>query len=93
MGTSTGIARKTITCVTFANLPDNLVNVRVGEEMYQRRGGMRYFKSEAKLQKYMFSHDIISFPKYCYNVAIRLAVQVLMPNNIRGWVFKTFARK
>lgn len=79
--------------MTFANLPDNLVNVRVGEEMYQRRGGMRYFKSEAKLQKYMLSHGIISFPKYCYNVAIRLAVQVLMPNNVRGWVFKTFARK
>lgn len=79
--------------MTFANLPDNLVNVRVGEEMYQRRGGMRYFKSEAKLQKYMLSHGIISFPKYCYNVAIRLAVQVLMPNSVRGWVFKTFARK
>lgn len=79
--------------MTFANLPDNLVNVRVGEEMYQRRGGMRYFKSEAKLQKYMLSHGIISFPKYCYNVAIRFAVQVLMPNSIRGWVFKTFARK
>ena len=77
----------------FANLPDNLVNVRVGEEMYQRRGGMRYFKSEAKLQRYMLSHGIISFPKYCYNVAIRLAVQVLMPNSVRGWVFKTFARK
>ena len=77
----------------FANLPDNLVNVRVGEEMYQRRGGMRYFKSEANLQKYMLSHGIISFPKCCYNVAIRLAVQVLMPNSVRGWVFKTFARK
>ena len=77
----------------FANLPDNLVNVRVGEEMYQRRGGMRYFKSEAKLQRYLLSHGIISFPKYCYNVAIRLAVQVLMPNSVRGWVFKTFARK
>ena len=79
--------------MTFANLPDNLVNVRVGEEMYQRRGGMRYFKSEVKLQKYMLSHGIISFSRYCYNVAIRLAVQVLMPNSIRGWVFKTFARK
>ena len=79
--------------MTLANLPDNLVNVRVGKEMYQRRGGLRYFKSEAKLQKYMFSHGIISFPKYCYNVALRFAVQVLMPNSVRGWVFKTFARK
>ena len=43
----------------FANLPDNLVNVRVGEEMYQRRGGWKYFKSEAKLQYYMYSKGII----------------------------------
>ena len=77
----------------FHNHQDSLVNVRVGKEMYQRRGGMRYFKSEAKLQKYMFSHGIISFPKYCYNVAIRFAVQVTMPNWLRGWVFQTFARK
>lgn len=79
--------------MVFANIPDCLVNVRVGEEMYQRRGGMRYFKSEARLQKYMYKHSIISLPRYCYNVAIRLAVQVLMPNSVRGWVFKTFARK
>lgn len=43
----------------FANLPNNLVNVRVGEDMYQRRGGMKYFKSEAKLQYYMYSKGII----------------------------------
>lgn len=45
--------------MNFANLPDNLVNVRVGEEMYQRRGGLKYFKSEAKLQNYMYSKGII----------------------------------
>ena len=32
----------------FANLPEVLVNVRVGKEMYQRRGGWKYFLSEAK---------------------------------------------
>ena len=55
--------------MSFANLPDVLVNVRVGEEMYQRRGGMKYFKSEAKLQGYMMKHGIISLPRYVYNVA------------------------
>ena len=43
----------------FANLPDTLVNVRVGRDMYARRGGMKYFKSEAKLQKYMYNHRLI----------------------------------
>ena len=77
----------------FANLPDNLVNVRVGEEMYQRRGGMRYFKSEARLQKYMYKHGIISLPRYLYNVTGRFAVQVAMPNKVRGFVFQKMFRK
>lgn len=77
----------------FANLPDTLVNVRVGEAMYQRRGGWRYFKSEASLQRYMWKHGVIGLGRCIYNVAIRFAVQVAMPNSVRGWVFRTFARK
>ncbi len=77
----------------FANLPDVLVNVRVGNEMYARRGGGRYFKSEAKLQRHMWRHHIISFPRLCYNITVRFAVQVAMPNWLRGFVFKTFFRK
>ena len=76
----------------FYNIQENLVNVRVGKEMYQRRGGYKYFKSEQRLQKYMFQHKLISFPRYVYNVLIRFAVQVLMPNSVRGWVFRKFAR-
>lgn len=79
--------------MNFANLNEILVNVRVGEEMYQRRGGWQYFKSEAKLQNFMFEKKIILMSRYIYNVAIRFIVQVLMPNKIRGWIFKTFARK
>ena len=77
----------------FANLPDTLVNVRVGKAMYQRRGGWKYFKSEAKLQHYMWKHGVIGMGRYLYNVAIRFVVQVAMPNSVRGWVFRTFARK
>lgn len=76
----------------FYNIQDNLVNVRVGEEMYQRRGGNKYFRSEARLQRYMYDHSIISWPRYAYNVIIRWIVQVAMPNRVRGWVFQTFAR-
>lgn len=77
----------------FANLSDDLVNVRVGKEMYQRRGGMRYFKSEARLQKYMMEEGIISVPRYFYNITLRFTLQVLLPNKVRGWVFQTLARK
>lgn len=77
----------------FANLPDYLVNVRVGKEMYQRRGGMKYFKSEAKLQKYMLDNKVIGIGTYAVNVCKRLIVQVLLPNKLRSWVFQKFARK
>jgi len=77
----------------FANITENLVNVRVGKEMYQRRGGWKYFRSEARLQGWMRKHKVIGFGTYVVNVSKRLIVQVLLPNRLRGWVFKRFARK
>ncbi len=77
----------------FANVSDNLVNVRVGRDMYQRRGGYRYFKSEVKLQKYMLQNKVIGFGTYILNVTKRLIVQVLLPNKIRGFIFQKFARE
>lgn len=77
----------------LANLPDVLVNMRSGRGQYARRGGIKYFKSEEGIQRYMLAHKMISLPRYCYNVSIRLIIQVLMPNWLRGWVLRTFARK
>lgn len=79
--------------MTFANLPQTLVDVRVGSEMYSRRGGWRYFRSEERLQRYMFRHHLISLPRYLYNVAGRFAVQVAMPNRLRGLIFQKLFRK
>lgn len=76
----------------FYNIQDVLVNVRVGEDMYKRRGGIRYFRSEAKLQKYMLKEKIINPIDYIMNVTKRFIVQVMLPNNIRGFVFKHLAR-
>lgn len=84
--------RMALADMKFANVNENLVNVRVGKELYARRGGWKYYKSEAKLQKYMFEHKIIGYPTYVLNKAKRFVVQVLLPNSVRGWVFKKFAR-
>lgn len=85
--------RMALAGMVFANVDDVLVNVKVGEEMYSRRGGWKYFKSEARLQKWMLDKKVIGFGTYLTNVVKRLIVQVLLPNSIRGWVFKKFARK
>ena len=78
---------------TFANLPDVLVNVRSGLDQYARRGGMKYFKSEAGIQRLMLDNKIISWPRYAYNVFGRWCIQVAMPNWLRGFVFRTLFRK
>jgi len=77
----------------FQNLPDNLVYVRVGSEVYKRRGGLKYFNSEAKLQKYMWEKGIINLPRYLTNVFIRFIVQVILTNKFRGWIFQKLFRK
>ena len=76
----------------FANLPETLVHTRVGVDMYQRRGGNKYFKSEIGIQKLMLEKKMIGRGTYIMNCGKRLIVEKLMPNIIRGWVFQKFAR-
>lgn len=76
----------------FGNLGENLVNVRVGAALYRRRGGLRYFSSEARLQRFMLRKRIITFPRYFVNVTERFILQVLMPNRLRSFIFRRFAR-
>lgn len=76
----------------FANTGTTLVNVRTGADMYARRGGKRYFQSEKYLQKYMLEHKMIGYSTYISNVTKRLIVQRCLPNRLRGWVFRKFAR-
>ena len=85
--------RMLLTECKFANLPQVLVNVRVGKDMYARRGGWKYFKSEAGIQRYMFDKGVISFPRYGYNVLGRFVLQVVMPNSLRAFLFQKLFRK
>ncbi len=84
--------RMALAGMRFANINETLVNVRVGKDMYNRRGGIKYFQSEARLQRYMLDNKVISYTTYLRNISKRLIVQVLMPNQLRGWVFRKFAR-
>lgn len=77
----------------FGNLEDALVRVRVGQEMYRRRGGILYFKSEYGIQKYLLENRVISIQRFGINVLQRFIIQILLPNNLRGIILKKFARK
>ena len=79
-------------CV-FANIPDVSVNVRSGADQYARRGGKKYFDSEIGIKKLMLQNGMISKKDYFVNYVERFIIQRMMPNSVRGWVFRTFARK
>ncbi len=77
----------------FANVPEVLVNVRSGTDQYARRGGRKYYESEKGIKKLQYDKKMISRAEYHFFVAQRYIIQVLMPNWLRGWVFRTLARK
>ncbi len=77
----------------MANLPDILVNVRVGEQMYARRGGWKYFKSDSGMLVWKLQNHLTNYPRFLYNYIVRFTIQVIMPNGLRAWVFKNFLRK
>ena len=79
-------------CV-FANLPDVLVNMRSGIEQYGRRGGRKYFDSEIGIKKLMLEKGMITRKEYIINYVERFIIQLMLPSSVRGWVFRTFARK
>jgi glycosyltransferase involved in cell wall biosynthesis len=84
--------RMALAGMKFHNLPETLVRVRVGADMYARRGGKKYFQSEYGLQKLMLDKKMIGVSTFICNVGKRVVVQMLLPNKARGWVLKKFAR-
>lgn len=76
----------------FANISDVAVNVRSGEDQYARRGGKKYFDSEIGIKKLMLEKGMINRKEYVVNYVERFIIQLMLPNKIRGWVFRTFAR-
>lgn len=79
--------------VTFLNLPQILVDVRINEKFYNRRGGVDYFLSELRLQKIMYKEGIISIGRFLFNASVRFVLQVLLTDRIRGVIFKILFRK
>ncbi len=77
----------------FANIDDCLVNMRVDEKSYERRGGKKYFDSEVGIQKLLLNNKMVTPVQFIINVCKRFLVQICLPNSLRAWAFHNFARK
>ena len=69
------------------NIDDYLVYVRIGHDMYERRGGLSYYRKYKQGRKKVYETGFISRSDYYITLAIQFVVAVI-PNSIRGFVFK-----
>ena len=77
---------------TFMNIDDNLVYARIGKDMYERRGGYAYYKKYKTGRKKVRETGYIGWLDYHYTLWVQFAVAI-MPNRIRGFVFKKILHK
>lgn len=74
------------------NLQEPLLWMRAGSDMYKRRAGWKYAKSQKALFKYMKNSGFISGSQYIKSVAVRTASSIT-PNWLREFMFKRAMRK
>ena len=72
---------------TAMNIDDYLVYARIGEGMYERRGGWAYYKKYKQARKRIYDTGYISWWDYTVTLMVQLVV-ALLPNSLRGGVFK-----
>lgn len=73
-------------CVA-CNVDDYLVYARIGKDMFERRGGWSYYKKYRQGRKKVYQTGYISWWDYKYTLLIQFVV-ALLPNKLRGFVFK-----
>jgi glycosyltransferase involved in cell wall biosynthesis len=76
----------------ISNLPEPLLYMRIGNDLYQRRGGISYLRIEYAVQKDFYKLGFISFPRLFINLFIRGIIRVF-PNNLRKLFYKKVLRK
>lgn len=74
------------------NIQEPLVYVRTGVDMYKRRAGWRYAKTQIELFRFMWKQGFISAWQYAENCIIRSG-SALAPNWLRQYVYETFLRE
>ena len=75
----------------FRNIPEVLLKVRAGPDMYERRGGLKYAREELRTQLQLYQCNITSLPLLVLNSVTRVGLR-LVPNRLRGVVYRTLAR-
>ena len=74
------------------NIQEPLLHMRAGSDMYLRRAGWKYAKTQARLFKFMKSQGFIDEGQYIMSCVIR-SESALAPNWLRKLMFEKVLRK
>lgn len=74
------------------NIQEPLLHMRAGSDMYLRRAGWKYAKTQAKLFKFMKQQGFIGEGQYIKSCVIRSG-SALAPNWLRKFMFERVLRK
>ena len=69
------------------NINDSLVYVRIGKDMFERRGGLSYYKKYKQGRKLVYKTGFINWWEYKTSLIGQFFVAI-MPNWFRGLIFK-----
>ena len=74
------------------NIDDYLVYVRIGRDMYERRGGFDYYKKYKAGRRKVYETGYISWIDYKMTLIVQFIVAAI-PNRVRGFVFKNLLHR
>lgn len=69
------------------NIPESLVYARIGDGMYERRGGFDYFLKYRDGRRKVYETGFIGKSDYLYTLFVQFFV-AMMPRHMRGVVFR-----
>lgn len=73
------------------NLSETLVHATAGVNMYKRRGGLRYARSEIDIQLFLIKCGLQSIQGAIF-IGLLRAIVFLMPSYFRGFIYEKFLR-
>lgn len=74
------------------NIQENLVYMRISDDFYKRRGGIKYLKSILKFKTEQLKNGFYTLKDYIISSCASI-VTCLMPNSIREFIYKKILRK
>ncbi|WP_343248564.1 glycosyltransferase [Diplocloster hominis] len=76
----------------LCNIAEPLVRVRVDNNLYKRRGGIKYFKTYLRLRREQFNIGLLDKKELVFSIFFT-SIITLIPSNFRKVLYKKYLRK